>query len=42
MANQTRRTTSGRPVAAAGWRRGLIGLVVGATAGALLLVARRT
>lgn len=35
-------TDTGRPVAAGGWRRALVGLVVGAVAGAAALVARRT
>lgn len=38
MTARLRITESGRPIAAGGWRRALIGLVVGAAAGAMALV----
>lgn len=36
-----RRTPSGRPVAPGGWRRAVVGLVVGAVTGLAALLARR-
>ena len=41
MTARLRLTDSGRPVAAGGWRRAVVGLAVGATAGAMALVALR-
>lgn len=37
---RARRTQSGRPIAAGGLRRAVVGLLVGAAAGALALLAR--
>ena len=41
MPTRLRMTESGRPVAAGGWRRAVVGLAVGAAAGAIALVALR-